>query len=80
MSTWEERMSQRAKAKGWAGTKTLGPDPHEGHETHNEGNTVRCSCGEFMGIFSIAIDAPVHSGTGPCDCWACSPDEDDLDS
>lgn len=58
-------MSERAKAKGWAGQKPPTPDPHEGHETRTEGNAVWCSCGAFMGIFSIAIDAPVHSGTGP---------------
>lgn len=76
MSTWEERMSQRAKAKGWAGIKYADDSKHAGHETHTEGNRVVCSCGEFMGVFSIAVPAPVHSGGGPCDCWACSPEEE----
>jgi len=55
MSTWEERMSARAKAKGWAGAKYGEDSKHAGHETHTEGNSVVCSCGEFMGIFSVAL-------------------------
>lgn len=53
-STWEERMAQRTKARR-ARNPELHEDPHHTHKRHFHGNTVICECGEFMGIFSIAI-------------------------
>lgn len=67
MSTWEERMAQRAKAKGWGSGPATG-GRHAGHETHTEGNAIICECGELMGVFSIAVnldpkdDAPDQTG------------------
>jgi hypothetical protein len=52
-ASWEDRMAARAAARRAA---EPGPaDPHAGHHVHHWGNSSWCSCGTFMGIFSIAL-------------------------
>lgn len=58
--TWEERMAQRAKAKGWGSGDS--PDgKHYQHETHTEGNSIVCECGQVMGCFSVAVNDPAQT-------------------
>jgi len=71
VSTWEERMAARAKAKGWAGPKTIADSQHHGHTVHHHGNAAICSCGEFMGIFSVALSTETARSDEPQFCEVC---------
>lgn len=51
--SWENRMASAAAERRAAAPKP--PDPHSGHHSHYRGNSIWCSCGEFMGVFSIAL-------------------------
>jgi hypothetical protein len=57
--SWEERMAAKAAARRAA--EPPPPDPHAGHHVHYRGNTTWCSCGKFLGVFSVVVDldAPV---------------------
>jgi hypothetical protein len=60
MSTWEERMSQRAKARmaaaeAAAEADRIANDPHGDHHEHLDGTAVYCSCGEFRGVTCVAF-------------------------
>lgn len=45
------------KAAERRGAEPEPPDPHDGHHSHHRGNASWCSCGDFLGIFTVVITA-----------------------
>lgn len=41
-------------------------DPHASHHEHLDGAAVYCSCGEFRGVVSVAIDDPESLASQEC--------------
>lgn len=66
MSSWEERMAVKAAARRAAEPEPV--DPHADHHTHYRGNSIWCSCGAFMGVFSIIIE---EDPPAPEPCEVC---------
>jgi hypothetical protein len=56
--SWEERMAAKAAARRVDEPEWI--DPHGAHHTHYRGNSMWCSCGAHLGVFSIIFteDAP----------------------
>jgi hypothetical protein len=65
-------MAERAKARRAAEPPV--PDPHAGHHTHRRGNSLWCSCGDFGGVFTVALpeDGSVIPEDPPCQICATS--------
>lgn len=67
MSTWEERMSIRAKARmAAAEAQERANDPHREHHAHLAGTSVYCSCGEFQGVTCVAFDSDYNAAALSC--------------
>ena len=61
MSSWEQRMSQRAESRrAQEAAREAAEHPlvkgHEGHHFHLAGTAVYCSCGEYRGVTSVAFE------------------------
>lgn len=48
-------MAQRAQERARTSLRSE-PDPHSGHHVHLSGMGVYCSCGEYLGITTIALE------------------------
>jgi hypothetical protein len=91
VSTWEERMAARSRAKGrtwqqqeqqrWEAASQAEDAEfarrHGGHHSHVRGNVVLCSCGEVFGCFSFAPDPRLWSDD-PAECAQARREEDDF--
>lgn len=63
MTSWEERMADRAREREAAREAAIPrdengerlDDPHRGHHSHLDGTAVYCSCGEFRGVTTVAF-------------------------
>jgi hypothetical protein len=67
MSSWEDRMAARTAAREAARHPAPRPEAdwpagHEGHHEHVQGNGIICSCGECLGVFTVALDPRFWSG------------------
>lgn len=75
MSSWEERMSEKAKARNVIAEAEKiafddANDPHKGHHNHLRGNGVECSCGSFFGVTTV-IPPPEDFDYSTIKCEDC---------
>lgn len=64
-STWEERMALRAAERRAANPEMVDDDPHgqPGHIRYFIANSYYCSCGEYLGISSIALTCEIREAS-----------------
>ena len=77
--TWEQRMAARAALRNKAEVeqeRRAEVAPHEGHHLHLIGTGVHCSCGEFVGITTVAFEVDDEGNVlyEPPTCTNCGAD------